>query len=469
MPSRKPQRIAALSIFALAFAVSGFLPMAGSFTPAADAAPEPEAYPTPAATTAPTITYGASTIRLKAGSHQVVRLGTKGKVLEQRSIRLLRARVWSTPTQESTFTSGSFAKLTSGPWSGWWVPARNTSGVSAASFSPALEVTVRSGKLVARRFYESSVSRRVAYLSSQARYTASRRAVFNGNTHYLMADGPFAGRWIAATRVIVGTSSPVAAPSPTATANATPKATPTATPQPTEAAVRSTWKTVVLLYRETDVTFTRSNGQQYRLQARMTNTMYDLVRDTLGRFQTSVRSWSGGLARVDMTIVDVPHPLTNLDALGSDYWVGPNAVRNDMNTYAPVGAYDSIIVVYQPKDTSGVAIPVPGWGLTIPDGSWSNRAGFSSVITPAQLWWWTDSAVPEDVFVHEWLHQVLFFHERHGRTSLDLHAGHDFGYSAVNGSWKAWYSDVMQGKVKDGNKLIGITGDIWAAGKPSAP
>jgi hypothetical protein len=29
--------------------------------------------------------------------------------------------------------------------------------------------------------------------------------------------------------------------------------------------------------------------------------------------------------------------------------------------------------------------------------------------------------------------------------------------------------DVMQGKVKDGSKTIGVSADVWASGKPSAP
>jgi hypothetical protein len=126
-------------------------------------------------------------------------------------------------------------------------------------------------------------------------------------------------------------------------------------------------------------------------------------------------------------------------------------------------------VIYQPKDDKGVSIPIGGWGLTIPDGSWSNNTGFSSVVTPHELWWWTGSSAPEEVFVHEWMHQVLFFHERAGRTNLDLHAGDKFGYKDKDGSWKTWLMDVMQGKVKDGSKTIGVSADVWASGKPSAP
>jgi hypothetical protein len=218
------------------------------------------------------------------------------------------------------------------------------------------------------------------------------------------------------------------------------------------------------------VTFKRQDGSDYRLQARMSNSMYDLMRKTLGQFAKSATTWSGGFVAVDMTIMDMPHPLSKIDQLGGGtYWVGPSAVQDDLRTYAPKGRYDSVFVIYQPTDANDVSIPIGAWGLTIPDGSWSNNTGFSSVVTPYQMWWLTNSPTPEEVFVHEWMHQVIFFHERHGRTNVDLHAGESYGYKATNGSWKTWLSDLMQGKVKDGNKMVGIAADVWAAGKPSAP
>ena len=100
---------------------------------------------------------------------------------------------------------------------------------------------------------------------------------------------------------------------------------------------------------------------------------------------------------------------------------------------------------------------------------WLIHSRPSGPIEPHELWWWTGSSAPEEVFVHEWMHQVLFFHERAGRTNLDLHAGDKFGYKDKDGSWKTWLMDVMQGKVKDGSKTIGVSADVWASGKPSAP
>jgi hypothetical protein len=463
--------MAAFSLVTLVFAVSSFLQVSGSdgtpkpclcslcigAKPAVASMPQPEAYPTPAATTGP-VSWGASTIRLQATRHNLYWFNSSGQLTKQRTIQLARPRVWSTPVEQRSFNGERYAKLTSGGYSGWWVLARNVQGVSVSSFSTPQTLTVRAGKSLAKRFFNNTIARRVAYLATPQTYQSSRRATFNGTVHYLIDNGALAGRWLAAGRVIVGTTSQT----PTATPTATPLATPKAAPQ-------ATWKTLVMLYRETDVTFQRLNGSNYRLQVRMTNEMYDLMRKTVLQFAKSANTWSGGLAAVDMKIVDMPHPVTKLEAFGGGYWVSPTAVKSDLNTYAPSGTYDSVIVIWQPTDTKGVSVPVPAWGLTMPDGSWSNNAGFSSIVTPHEMWWLTGSSAPEEVFVHEWMHQVIFFHERFKRTSIDLHAGGQYGYKDTNGSWKTWLMDVMQGKVKDGSKLIGISADTWKAGTPSAP
>jgi hypothetical protein len=222
-------------------------------------------------------------------------------------------------------------------------------------------------------------------------------------------------------------------------------------------------------YPGTDVIYTRSDGTDYHLTATMSTEMHDLVLDTLGRFKRSVGTWSNDLVHMDLDIVEVPHPITSLDSLGSGiYWVGPNAIEADLNQYAPTGSYDSIFVVWQGRDAREI-IPVGGWGLTLPPGSWTNGAGYSSVITPSDMWWWTNSVAPEEVFVHEWMHQVLYWNEHHDRLHLDLHAAPSYGYQSENGSWRRWLSDVMTGNVWDTDHYTGVSRDMWTADQPTRP
>lgn len=468
---------------------------AGMPTPEALVAPSPSA----AAQTydAPTRLYRA-TARLRPGTYLLRTFDGNGRPTAMRSISLTYSRTFYALAGERQIDGRPYVKLTSGPHSGWWVPAGDTQPSSAAVAAGAgYSVRIARGTVVGKRFLGDVTLRRSMWQPAAATYHAEQRARFNDRLFYLLSDGPLAGRWVSARQVMTvssadggtpsnpptpvptstapgsgPTSAPGATATPAPTASATARAT--ATPAPTATATpavapSSTWKAIALIYRDTDVTFRRTDGSNYRLQARMSNAMYDLVRQTLGQTVKSVSGWSGGLAAMNLTIVDVPHPLTRVDPLGNAYWVGPESVQADMDHYAPTGSYDSIFVVFHPRDDNGVEVPIGGWGLTIPGGSWSNGAGFTSVITPGAMWWWTNSAAPEEVFIHEWLHQVIFFHQDANRMSLDLHAGRDYGYNDANGTWKAWYSDIMQGKVRDGNRTIGLSAEIWAAGKPTNP
>ena len=231
-----------------------------------------------------------------------------------------------------------------------------------------------------------------------------------------------------------------------------------------------TWKVLALVYRQTDVTFTRSDGSSYHLRTHMRRSMHSMVVHNLRRAKQSVYNWSGGLVRWDLTIVEVPHALGRVDSFGgASYWAGPVATARDVDQYAPKGKYDSVIVVWDSQSANGIRVPVRAWGLSIGPGWWANGGGFTSVVTPLERWWWTSSPDPQEIFVHEWMHQVLYFEQAAGRLSgLDLHAGARYGYHAVNGSWKQWLSDVMRGRVWDGNHYTGMTAQIWADGTPTS-
>ncbi|HVM29294.1 MAG TPA: hypothetical protein VM305_00785, partial [Candidatus Limnocylindrales bacterium] len=237
MDSRTTQRMAALALLTFIFAAAAFMPAADAAHAGPDhacpfcatrpqpiaAMPQPEAYPTPAATQAATaVTLGATTVRLRAAVYQVYRFGARGKLLEQRTVRFASPRVWRAPAEEVTLGTGRYVKLASGPYSGWYVPAASTVSAATTHFTPHLNVTLRSGPLVARRFFGPVVTRRIATLATTATFKSSKRALFNGATHYLIETGPLAGRWVAASRIIVpsATDSQKATPTPAASPTA---------------------------------------------------------------------------------------------------------------------------------------------------------------------------------------------------------------------------------------------------------
>ena len=416
--------------------------------------PAPEAYNQPQAT------IGASTVRLR-GRQTLYRINVStGKVVRQRRANFGVASIYPARETVRTFGGRPYVKLTGGQYRGWWVSAPIADPAASANLDASARVRIKGGDRVGIRFYANGLvkTRRPVNLTSAATYAASRRATFFGRTFYYVAEGPFANRWVS-SRVARLVSDTLAQTSPD----------PSPPPPSPSAEPAATWKVAVLIYRDTDVTFKRPNGSTYRLQTRMTAGMRDLVGDTVRRYRNSVAAWSDGLANVDLDVVDIPHAVTSLNKLGDAYWVGPDAVKHDLDRYAPTGRYDSVIVIWDAKDDSGVTVPVAGWGLTMAPGWWANGAGYTSVITPTSKTWWTNATYPEDVFIHEWLHQVLFFHENADRMRLDLHAAEKYGYAYKDGTYKRWYSDVMRGLVRDGNRYIGLSREIWAADTPRNP
>jgi hypothetical protein len=421
-------------------------------------------------------TLGPRTIRLR-GRLTLYRLNeAAGTVTNMRRVELRTANVYLARDEVARIGNTPYARIVSGPYAGWWVPAAAAAADTNNRLASGTQVRVPGGRVLGVRFYadrEVRLRKSVEFANPQT-FTANREATFGGHRYFLVGNGPLAGRWVAAERgaTLLSDSTAGSGANPEPTPTATPQPTvpptprPTATPQPT-AAPAATWKGLVLIYPETDVTFTRADGTDYRLQTRMSGAMRDLVVDTVDRFNTSVRTWSNGVAAMEMDVVDVPHGITSLDKLSSSYWVGPRSVEADIDQYAPTGTYDSIFVIWQAKDAAGEKVPVGGWGLTLPPGGWANGAGYSSVITPSQMWWWTNSSAPEEVFVHEWMHQVVYHNENtQAGFDFDLHAGRDYGYDDSDGTWKRWLSDVMQGKVRNGDQLLGISRSMWAAGSP---
>jgi hypothetical protein len=450
------QVVRAMRRVSVAFALSAILAIAlapvtaGAGHDRKDAMPEPAAMDGPTAD-ATAYSLGATTVRVRSQQRLYRFSGTTASVASERTVNFGQGAVFSSPGEVQKFGDRNYIPITSGPYDGWWVAAPSASASSITRYTTPLALKLSARDYVGVRFYDrGDVRSRLAVTIEAATVAhADRKGTFAGRNFYRITDGPMAGRWVNAHAVTIdkpGTDDGGTAAQPVAT-----------------------WKGIVLVYTQTDVTFDKADGSSYHLKTTMTNSMQNLLDSVLGKFHASVRNWSGGLVTMDLDIVRVPHPVTELGLLGSTYWVGPSQVRQDINDYAPAGSYDSVFVVWEAKDASGERVPTSAWGLTLPPGSWANGAGYSSIITPTWEWWWTDSVAPEEVFIHEWMHQVIYFNEQHDRPSVDLHAATDYGYSAVNGTWKRWLSDVMQGKVWDGQKFIGITPEYWAAGTPRNP
>lgn len=287
-----------------------------------------------------------------------------------------------------------------------------------------------SGKQIATK----SVRLRVTEAAS-----ASRRMRKGGDTYYLLTWGPLTGHWVRVSQTI-------------------------RLVQPTS------WKVLVLVYQETNLDYVDASGAMHHLEATMSPSMEALVLKTVPT-PALVANWSSGVAAQSQTVVHSPRPLTSLSPLGNGaYWVGPGDVATELDLYAPTGAYDSVLVLWQPWDADDY-VPSWGWGLGLSASPHSNGAAYATITVPPsdRPWWVTTMDFPGEVYLHEWLHGVIDYHHAHGAQVADLHNNAYFDYADDDGSWRRWYSDLMQRHVRDpiSGAADGIDYRVWQAGTPS--
>lgn len=234
------------------------------------------------------------------------------------------------------------------------------------------------------------------------------------------------------------------------------------------------WKTLVLIYKDTNVSYVEK-GVTKQLVTSMTNDELSNAEATIKKLPGTVSDWSGGNGRIVETIVYPPHPVTQLGGSPDGYWLGYTwELTGDFNIYAPRGTYDSVIVIWKSNDNHGQSVPIMGgaWGLSLGPG-WANGAGFSSIPIPQNQPF--PGKYPEEIFVHEWNHQTTTYYGSKGFTMPSLDEAPKYTNwrtnkpytAAIDGTWKDFLSDTMQGLVMDNGKKIGITQAIWRSGNPT--
>lgn len=235
-----------------------------------------------------------------------------------------------------------------------------------------------------------------------------------------------------------------------------------------DAAGPTTWRVLLLVYRNTDVDYVEG-GVTKHMTTSMSQAEIDKALARFERFKQYVPDYSAGEANIDATVVHVSRPVSSLTAIGSSYWLSPNDIRNELNTYAPRGAYDSVEALWQSCSSSlNTCIPPFGWGSSVSASDWSNGATYASMIF-GWMWWWDWEADSAQLYLHEWLHGAMDFYSSLGYVmpvgGLDSAGEHGYTKSPVD-SWATWYRAVMTGQVWEASlsRYVGITPAAWRSG-----
>lgn len=232
--------------------------------------------------------------------------------------------------------------------------------------------------------------------------------------------------------------------------------------------VTTTWKVVVFLYSRVSAHWVDAHGHSHLISSSLTKAEASKYRAEVAALPALIYSWSGHNVTMKITIISPPHTITKLDTGCGGPYVAPWDIQTDINTYAPAGRYDSIIVGWS-ANQSGKTL-VPYWGCSL-DGLYTQAHGatYSTVRVPEASWWWSNQAYGPEPFVHEWLLGVTGFFRTRGYAMPSIEDGvTHYGFkAAANGSWSAWYSAVMRGTLNSKLGPRGITRALWQKTRPT--
>ena len=235
----------------------------------------------------------------------------------------------------------------------------------------------------------------------------------------------------------------------------------------------STWKILLIVFQETDTDYVDEDGQRRHLTASLSNPEIDaLLTSFTGPVTQAVRDWSAGAVQWDVDVRYAPRPVTGLSSASADHkqWLDPDSIQDVIDLYSPDGAYDQIMVYW--KDSDGTStIPSWGWGLALPYSASRNWCYLTVAAIPASYW---NATVPDtwsQVWIHEWLHCACSYYAARGYAmpTSDADGGGSHGYVEEQEGmpgWGSFYSDLMQGRVEEDGRLLGVTREAWLSGSP---
>lgn len=238
-----------------------------------------------------------------------------------------------------------------------------------------------------------------------------------------------------------------------------------------------TWKTLLLIYRELDVSLRvrRESKHDASADGRLGNAggrfhhfatepeITDAL-DSFAGFPKLVRELTNDRARIEEEIVHVDHALISLTRESSArFWPSPEDVRAELNQFGSAGKYDSIFVFWPQRNLKeGTAVPCDAWGLAVGASEWTNWATYAAIANAPSSAWANEAC--GEVWLHEWLHGVCahFSNRSHIMPERDADGGEVHGYvrSPTHG-WTDYYRDLMNGDVLEDGKRFGIPREAW--------
>lgn len=221
----------------------------------------------------------------------------------------------------------------------------------------------------------------------------------------------------------------------------------------------SKWNYACFIFKNIDVEVDQ------KVETNMTSTEINDIKQNITRFKTFVDTYSSGKIKATCDVIEIDTPITTVshDAENGYYISGDN-ISELINKYLDVKDYQHIFAIA--KFGQGEAkLAVNDWlGL----GSMTYKgAGFSNIRVPGDnsnkiYQFSTYNQFPEEVFVHEFLHDLERISKEAGFETPALHDNEKYGYKVDNKvGLKDWYEDYMKNNISYKGKMTGLQADVY--------
>ena len=99
--------------------------------------------------------------------------------------------------------------------------------------------------------------------------------------------------------------------------------------------VMPVWKALLLIYHNTDVTYTDSDGSSQYLNTTLSNEEVLKALWAFRQYTSIAHDFSAGEALVQYDVVHIVRPITSISSLGDwGYWVSPSDIEPELDAYA---------------------------------------------------------------------------------------------------------------------------------------
>jgi len=219
------------------------------------------------------------------------------------------------------------------------------------------------------------------------------------------------------------------------------------------------WNYACFIFKNIDVNLNE------RINLSMNDQEIRTIKNNIDRFSSFIEEASNNNLKANYDIIEINTPITSVSYDSNNgYYVSGDNISELINDYLVKKDYQHIFAIVKfGKDN--VAIPVNDWlGL----GSMTYHGiGFSNIRIPGDK---TNNVYefskynqfPEEVFVHEFLHDLERISKEAGFETPALHDNQKYGYEVDSKvGLKDWYENYMKNKILYAGNYVGILPEVY--------